>query len=476
MALFPRALAPFGLLGALLLPAAPATGGTWSSQFSAPPAGLGLDNLGHAAVEFDGQLHVAGRFHVAGSVAPTNLARFDGTTWTGGLRGGADDVILSLGTFGGALYAGGEFLEVSVNSPVPVAASHVACWDGSAWSALGAGVSDDVYAFAEFAGDLVVAGTFLEAGGAPAPGVARWDGAQWSAMGSGLGGPVSTYVRDLASWGGHLYAGGGFDAIGGSAATGLARWDGAAWSDFGASVTPGSNFFGGLVNALCVWNGGLVVGGNIAEINGVPVNGVATFDGTNWTDLGGGLDPGAAVRDLFVYHGRLVATGSVEIGPAWGVALYDGVSWSVPGNGLQPADLFSDWVYGAEFQGSLYVTGNIGAADGVAQSRMARWTDEGTSAPVAAATGAGLQVVPNPARGEATIRFATGGPSAVTLDIHDTAGRLVRRLADGRATDGAAGYAWDGRDAAGRPVGSGVYFVRLRAGGRQETARLVVTR
>lgn len=467
---------PSALVLGLLLVAAPPAFGTWSSQFSTPPTGLGLDNLGHAAIEYDGQLHVAGRFHMAGTVSSTNIARFDGTTWTGGLRGGADDVILSLGVFGGSLYAGGEFLQVSMNSPVPVDASHVARWNGSSWSALGSGVSNDVYAFAEYAGDLVVAGTFLEAGGAPAFGVARWDGAQWSAMGPGLGGPSSTYVRDLASWNGQLYAGGGFHTIGGAAATGLARWDGAAWSDFGVSVVQGSNFFGGLVNALCVWNGGLVVGGNIQEINGVPINGVAFFDGVNWSDLGGGLDPGAAVRDLFVYHGRLVATGSVEMGPTFGIALFDGVSWSVPGNGLMTWDLFSDWIYGTEFQGSLYVTGNIGYADGIAQSRMARWTDAGTAAPVAVATGPGIRVIPNPARGEATIRFTTGRPSAVTLDIHDAAGRLVRRLAEGRATDGASECAWDGRDAAGRPVGSGVYFVRLQADGRPGAARLVIAR
>jgi len=40
----------------------------------------------------------------------------------------------------------------------------------------------------------------------------------------------------------------------------------------------------------------------------------------------------------------------------------------------------------------------------------------------------------------------------------------VRTLADGVMGPGAFAATWDGRDASGHAVGSGVYFYRLRAG------------
>ena len=55
----------------------------------------------------------------------------------------------------------------------------------------------------------------------------------------------------------------------------------------------------------------------------------------------------------------------------------------------------------------------------------------------------------------------------------DPAGRLVRSL-DARA--GQASEAWDGRDAAGLRVASGVYLARFEDGARLRTCRVVVLR
>lgn len=80
---------------------------------------------------------------------------------------------------------------------------------------------------------------------------------------------------------------------------------------------------------------------------------------------------------------------------------------------------------------------------------------------------------PNPFRDTTTLAFDLPSPAHVRLDIHGVDGRLVRRLVDG---DGEAGYHrahWDGRDDGGRPVASGIYFVRLSAGVSSSTQRIV---
>ncbi|UCG51424.1 MAG: T9SS type A sorting domain-containing protein [Candidatus Latescibacterota bacterium] len=61
----------------------------------------------------------------------------------------------------------------------------------------------------------------------------------------------------------------------------------------------------------------------------------------------------------------------------------------------------------------------------------------------------------------------------VSLTIYDTSGRLVRTLVDREMESGVYGEEWDGRDAKGHTVASGVYFCRLGAGNRTLTRKAV---
>ncbi len=82
---------------------------------------------------------------------------------------------------------------------------------------------------------------------------------------------------------------------------------------------------------------------------------------------------------------------------------------------------------------------------------------------------------PNPFNPSTAIRYELPRPSAVSLRVYDTTGRVRRVLADG--TVEAAGFrtvAWDGRDDDGRALPSGVYFCRLEAGDRVLTGKMVL--
>lgn len=86
------------------------------------------------------------------------------------------------------------------------------------------------------------------------------------------------------------------------------------------------------------------------------------------------------------------------------------------------------------------------------------------------------RAAPNPLSGATQISFylERGGP--VALSIHDAAGRLVKSLADEDVVAGEHRRWWDGTDQAGRPVGGGVYFYRLRTPDAVETRSLVLVR
>jgi hypothetical protein len=73
----------------------------------------------------------------------------------------------------------------------------------------------------------------------------------------------------------------------------------------------------------------------------------------------------------------------------------------------------------------------------------------------------------------AGVRWQLNRPAGVVVRIFDAAGRQVSAMTGGQAqTEGSLW--WDGRDAAGRPVGSGLYLVRLDAAGRSLIGRKVV--
>ena len=71
---------------------------------------------------------------------------------------------------------------------------------------------------------------------------------------------------------------------------------------------------------------------------------------------------------------------------------------------------------------------------------------------------------PNPFNAETAIRFAIPAAGMVVLDIYNISGQLVARLMDGELQAGSYEIKWDGRDAQGESVGSGVYLYELRAG------------
>ena len=86
---------------------------------------------------------------------------------------------------------------------------------------------------------------------------------------------------------------------------------------------------------------------------------------------------------------------------------------------------------------------------------------------------------PNPFNPETWIPYQLARPAEVTVTIHSSDGKLVRTLELGQVPAGVyqsrsrAAY-WDGRNAQGEPVASGVYFYTLQAGEFSATRKMVI--
>jgi flagellar hook capping protein FlgD len=82
----------------------------------------------------------------------------------------------------------------------------------------------------------------------------------------------------------------------------------------------------------------------------------------------------------------------------------------------------------------------------------------------------------NPSGGAVEIRYGlpTGGPAR--LDVYDVRGARIATLTNGPSTAGWHGMIWNGRDSHGRPVGSGIYLLRLETKSGAVVRKLTVAR
>jgi endo-1,4-beta-xylanase len=83
---------------------------------------------------------------------------------------------------------------------------------------------------------------------------------------------------------------------------------------------------------------------------------------------------------------------------------------------------------------------------------------------------------PNPFNPMTGIRYSVPSMESVTLTVYNLKGEMIRTLADGRVSGGSHLAVWDGLDDGGLPMPSGVYVVRLEAGNRSTSKRMVLIR
>jgi hypothetical protein len=139
------------------------------------------------------------------------IGRFDGTSLyiMGSGLGGTDVVHAVFADTNGDVYIGG-----SITSAGGITVNNVAKWNGSAWSALGEGIDDTVYAITRVGNDIIFGGLYdanSAAGGMTTPSAISyaWDGSGWRQLDAHPG--TSGTVQALESFEGNLLV--GFDEV-----------------------------------------------------------------------------------------------------------------------------------------------------------------------------------------------------------------------------------------------------------------------
>ncbi len=456
------------------------------------PIGSGISFWGHSISVYQDELILGGWFSSIGGEDMRSVAAWDGAHWRPLGWGMPSGYPAAFALYQDQLIAGGTF----VNAGMSPGADRIAAWDGSRWNKLGGGVSGEgnasVIALSVQDGNLIAAGVFDRAGGAPARNIARWDGGQWSPLGSGVNGPVCA----LATWDGLLVAGGMFTEAGGLPAHNIAVWDGVSWEplDMGLPAT------GSVIWALAVFDGDLVAGGIIASVGASEAGNVVRWNGAAWEPLGDGVAGGAvfdgAVGSFQVHGGRLIAAGLFDQagdGFAGNIAAWDGTEWTSVGLGMD----FGILALG-EFRGDLIATGAFTRAGTSEASYVARWSENPQSGGKVEQTppsdvrmetdGSGkvelLAVEPRSGAVRADFTMRRRGTTVLldleastqaSLAIYNVGGRRVRELGSGLFAAGRHEYYWNRQDDAGQPVGPGIYFCRMGTERGTKSLRIVLT-
>jgi hypothetical protein len=87
-----------------------------------------------------------------------------------------------------------------------------------------------------------------------------------------------------------------------------------------------------------------------------------------------------------------------------------------------------------------------------------------------------VSAYPNPLNPSTVIQMRLPERAYVTARIYDCAGRIIGEIHRGELPQGLSSIPWNGTDAGGGRVASGVYFLRIRGGGYSKSIKLVVVK
>jgi hypothetical protein len=173
---------------------------------------------------------------------------------------------------------------------------------------------------------------------------------------------MNNTVQAVTVWNGYLIAGGEFTTAGGSPVNRIAKWNGNSWTPLGSGMN-------NTVRALVVYNNNLYAGGDFTTAGGSNTYRVAKWNGTSWSGLGVGLN--GNVYALEVYSGSLIAAGGFTTAGGVGanhIARWNGSNWYSLGSGTN-SDIFTLTV----FNNLLIVGGEFTAIASIPVLRIASW-------------------------------------------------------------------------------------------------------
>lgn len=363
-------------------------GTTWTQRKSNLTRGsvkaIRADAAGNLVI--GGQFWNTDDFEVPGSIARWNASTSKWELIGGGVTNefGGPGNVSDVGIYGEKVYVTGYFVGAG-----GLAVRHAAMWDGKKWWDLDGGIAKaqgvglisgplaDVIAMDE-GGELYLGGLLSVAGGKNTMRVAHWNGTTWSAVDDpkatrlGINGAGNSVVEAND---GTVYVGGNFRLLGGDvSAINIASLDATGWHSLGSGLNDavvGLTWKPGTLYALGHFSGSGTTG--IGDPI-VAAKGIARWNGSTWSGVGGGLD-GSGRVGAFAPDGKLWVGGEFEHAgtvASTGVAVWDGVKWSAVGTGVSGG--WGPKVVAIAFhEGKVYVGGEFTKAGDVDAKNVAVW-------------------------------------------------------------------------------------------------------
>jgi len=263
-------------------------------------------------------------------------------------------------------------------------------------------------------------------------------------------------VQALCVHNGVLAVGGAFDLAGGAPQRTAASWNGTSWAAMG------SGFWGysetTMIKDFTVWGDLLVAGGDFTQAGNIPSNRyVATWNGFGWGSVG---DVDDVVSSVAVCDSVLLA------GAGDNVRYWTGSDWDTLGGGM------TSWVNElAVYQGELFVTGSFTGAGNTPSQHVARWGVQQVGI-VTPRIPIMFSAFPNPFRASSTVTYELEAPGRVRLSVFDVQGRRLAVVSDGVETAGRHERTWDGRNERGVRVPTGTYYLLLETPDARGTRKL----
>lgn len=87
-----------------------------------------------------------------------------------------------------------------------------------------------------------------------------------------------------------------------------------------------------------------------------------------------------------------------------------------------------------------------------------------------------MDAYPNPFNPSTTLRYGIKDAGKVRIDVFNVRGQLLRSFENDHATPGYYSLIWDGKDASGNVVGSGMYLYRMTSGKFVSTKKVVMSK
>ena len=196
---------------------------------------------------------------------------------------------------------------------------------------------------------------------------------EWESLGKGLDGTAYVLYPDTVN--DVLYVGGKFRHANGIKVNGIAQWNGTEWDSLGAGFRWNDGSSPAQIATIHAHNNYLYAGGILDSSGTIATNFVARWDGTSWDSVGKGLN--STVFNIDVFENELYAMGQFYKSDTTfilGVAKWNEPNWETVGSA-------NDWVGWSSpiqvkssitFKGEFYIGGMFENVP-INMKKIARW-------------------------------------------------------------------------------------------------------